>query len=139
MTGSENAIDPRIAAALNGSSTRVATLYELERLVADDLLAGRLVERSGNTFTVAAAPGSTIGGEPVEVGSWWRFAQVHRAAVVRRWLEQTDPKLGSFVAIRYRGRGRNFNARTAGQLLFDCGCLPAGDGAPAETDNPWTA
>ena len=139
MTGNETAIDPRIAAALNGSSTRVATLYELERLEAGDLLAGELVERSRNTFTVAAAPGSTIGGEPVEVGSWWRFVQVHRVAVIRRWLEQTDPQLGSFVAIRYRGRGRDFNGRTAGQLLFDCGHVPAVDVAPAETGNPWAA
>jgi hypothetical protein len=126
-------VDPRIAVALNGASVRVPSPWALDELVEGDLLCGGLVEKRKNTLVVSAVAGATLAGEPLEVGSWWVLPELQRLAVVQKFLRLHDPPVGSFVAVRYRGRGRARNGRNR-EWIFDCGHTVY---EPPLEANPW--
>lgn len=90
-----------IVETLNGGSVRVPHDWQTRDLRPDDLVAGKIVERTEHGLTVSVEAG-TLGGQQLQPGEW-RRVNLHRVSVLTAWDERDNPQVGDRVAIRFLG------------------------------------
>jgi hypothetical protein len=137
MGAAPPAPDPRIELSQNGGGQQLCVPERVEwsKLLPGDLIAGVIVQRGRATLTVSAVSGSMIAGEPLEPGSWWRITDLDRVSVVDRFVREVDPQVGTFVSLRYRGRGSNVGS--GARMLVDVGWITPDAQAEQAEAPPW--